>query len=119
MRLRKTHMAALMGIVALAVAACGGSSSSSGSSTSAAASSGSAAESGGATSAGGSAAPGGSTAGALTIRTGASLAPALTEQAAKFTAENGVPVNVQVVAGDDVQGQFVTASQAGTGPDLI
>jgi ABC-type glycerol-3-phosphate transport system substrate-binding protein len=28
MRLRKTHMAALMGIVALAAAACGGSSSS-------------------------------------------------------------------------------------------
>ena len=48
MRLRKTHMAALMGIVALAAAACGGSSSSSSSSTSAAASGGSAAASSGA-----------------------------------------------------------------------
>ena len=107
-----------MGIVALAVAACGGSSSSSGSSTSAAASSGSAADSGGATSAGGSAAPGGSSAGTLTIWADDLYAPVMQQVSQQFATDNGVTVKVELIA-KDLQSQFVTASQAGTGPDLV
>src|SRR6478609_7400787 len=122
MHLRKTRLAALAGIAALALAACGGSSTTSTSSTAAAGSSavGSAAATSAAASGGGSAAPAASTEGALTIWSSAQYAPILTEVSKQFTADNGIPVNVQTIAGaQSVQSQFITASQAGTGPDLV
>ena len=117
MRLRKTQMAALMGIVALAVAACGGSSSSSSSSSSsasAAASDGSAATSSGGGATDASAAAGGRSAGTLTIWADDLYGPAIKTASAQFATDNGVTVNVETVS-KDLQAQFVTASQAGTG----
>jgi arabinogalactan oligomer/maltooligosaccharide transport system substrate-binding protein len=112
MQLRKTRLAALTGIVAIALAACGSSSSSTSTT--------SAAGSGAATSAAtdGSAAPGGSAEGALTIWADNLYAPIMKDVAAQFTADNGIPVNVEEIA-SELQTQFVTASQAGTGPDLV
>jgi arabinogalactan oligomer/maltooligosaccharide transport system substrate-binding protein len=127
MHLRKTRLAALAGIAALALAACGGSSTTT-TSSSAAAPAGSAASGSAAASsapaagdtAGASAAPAASTEGALTIWASAQYAPILTEVSKQFTADNGIPVNVQSISGaQSVQSQFITASQAGTGPDLV
>lgn len=120
MHLRKLRLAAMTGIVAIALAACGGGSSTTTSSTPAAGSSAADAAAGEATTAAAdeSAAPAGSTAGALTIWTGAQDAKVMQEQGDRFTAESGIPVKVETIA-SDVQTQFVTASQAGTGPDLI
>ncbi len=129
MQLRKARLAAIAGVVALAVAACGGGSSTTASSTSAAggaAESGSAAASGdaaesetaAATSAAGTAAAGGSTEGTLTIWADDLYGPAIKEASAAFASDNGVAVNVETVS-KDLQAQFVTASQAGTGPDLV
>jgi arabinogalactan oligomer/maltooligosaccharide transport system substrate-binding protein len=118
MHLRKTRLAALAGIAALALAACGGSSTTASSSSAAGTS---AAASGAATSAAAgdaSAAPGGSTEGALTIWADNLYAPIMKEVSKKFTADNGIAVNVEEIA-KDLQTQFVTASQAGTGPDLV
>ncbi len=129
MQLRRSRLAAIAGVVALAVAACGGGSSTTASSTSAAggaAESGSAAASGdagesgtaAATSAADTAAAGGSTEGTLTIWADDLYGPAIKAASAAFAADNGVAVNVETVS-KDLQAQFVTASQAGTGPDLV
>jgi arabinogalactan oligomer/maltooligosaccharide transport system substrate-binding protein len=126
MHLRKTRLAALAGIAALALTACGGSSTTTTSSSAAApagsAASGSAAASSapaaGGDTAGASAAPQGSTAGTLTIWADNLYAPAMKPIAAQFAADNGVTVNVETIAAN-LQTQFVTASQAGTGPDLV
>lgn len=119
MHLRKTRLAALTGIVAIALAACGSSSSSSSSSSAGSSAAGSsAAASSAAGSAGGTAAAGGSTEGALTIWADNLYAPIMKDVAAQFTADNGIPVNVEEIA-SELQTQFVTASQAGTGPDLV
>ncbi len=117
MQLRRTRLAAMAGVVALAVAACGGGSSTTTSSTSAAAdgSAGSASEA--ATSAGETAA-GGATEGTLTIWADDLYGPAIKTASAAFASDNGVTVNVETVS-KDLQAQFVTASQAGTGPDLV
>jgi len=114
MHLRKTRLAAMAGIAALALAACGGGSSTTASSTSAA----------GATSGGDAAtsasagAPAGGSAGTLTIWADDLYGPAIKAASAPFAAENGITVDVQTVS-KDLQAQFVTASQAGTGPDLV
>ena len=60
----------------------------------------------------------GSTEGALTIWADDLYAPIMKEVSKKFTEDNGIPVNVELIA-SDLQTQFVTASQAGTGPDLV
>src|SRR6478609_4211394 len=123
MHLRKTRLAALAGIAALALAACGGGGSTTTTSSTAAAGSsaaGSAAATSAAASVGASAAPAASTEGALTIWSSAQYAPILTEVSKQFTADNGIPVNVQTISGTQtLQSQFITASQAGTGPDLV
>jgi len=117
MQLRKTGLAAMAGVIALAVAACGGGSSTTTSSTSAA---GSATGSGSvaATSAAGTAPAGGSTEGTLTIWADDLYGPAIKTASAAFATDNGVTVDVQTIS-KDLQAQFVTASQAGTGPDLV
>ncbi len=119
MHLRKTRLAAMIGIVAFAAAACGSGSSTTSSSTSAADSSagGSSAAADDTAAASGGAAVG-STEGALTIWADDLYAPIMKEVSKKFTADNGIPVNVELIA-SDLQTQFVTASQAGTGPDLV
>lgn len=44
----------------------------------------------------------------------------LQEVSKKFTADNGIPANVQVISGSQtVQSQFITASRAGARPDLV
>ena len=120
MHLRKARLAAFAGIAAIALAACGSSSTSTPSTTSAAgggaAESSAAAGDTAAATSGGAAA--GSTEGALTIWADDLYAPIMTEVSKKFTEDNGIPVNVELIA-SDLQTQFVTASQAGTGPDLV
>lgn len=44
---------------------------------------------------------------------------AITELGTAFGKENGVEVTVEVVPGDKLQAQFVTASQAGDPPDVV
>lgn len=72
--------------------------------------------------AGGTGAPtggaGGGDAGALTIWVDGLRAPAVKQAADAFGAENGITVNTEIVA-KDLQTNFVTASQAGKGPDLV
>lgn len=114
MHLRKSGLtAAVIGIAAMVLAACGGSSTGSGTTTSAAGGDGSAAT--GATTGGGAA---GGSAGTLTIWADDLYGPAMKEIGATFGEENGVTVNVETIS-KDLQAQFVTASQAGTGPDLV
>ncbi|MBM9466447.1 sugar ABC transporter substrate-binding protein [Nakamurella leprariae] len=125
MRSRHARLIALGGIVALLVAACGGSddggggttaaTSAAGAGTATSAATGTTAEESPATTGGG--APAGSAAGTLTIWTDALYAPPVKEAADAFAAENGVTVNVQAV--NETRTQFLTASQAGTGPDLV
>jgi arabinogalactan oligomer/maltooligosaccharide transport system substrate-binding protein len=55
---------------------------------------------------------------ALTIWADDKRAPAMREAADKFSRENGVTVDVQTVS-KDLQANFVTAAQAGKGPDLV
>ena len=120
MHLRKTtRLAAMTGILALALAACGGGSTTS-STTSAAAGSSAAGSSAAAddTAAASGGAAAGSTEGALTIWADDLYAPIMIEVSKQFTTDNGIPVNVELIA-SDLQTQFVTASQAGTGPDLV
>jgi len=56
--------------------------------------------------------------GALTIWVDDKRGPAMKEAANRFGQENGVTVNVELVS-KDLQANFVTASQAGKGPDLV
>ena len=129
MNLRKARLVALTGLVALAAAACGGGSSTGSAGTTAAASASVAASASGSasgsaaaestaadTAAGG--APGGSAEGTLTIWADDLYGPAIKTASAAFATDNGIAVDVQTVS-KDLQAQFVTASQAGTGPDLV
>src|SRR5690606_37753620 len=45
-------------------------------------------------------------------------APALEPSALAWGEENGLTVAVQVVPGDELQANFITANQAGNGPDI-
>ncbi len=54
----------------------------------------------------------------LTLWADGSNAPVMEKMGARFTEKTGVPVRVETIA-RDLQTQFVTASQAGTGPDLV
>jgi len=113
MHLRKSGLAAaLIGVTALVLTACGSSSGSGGTTAGGGATS---AGSGGAAASGGAA---GGSGGALTIWADDLYGPAMKTIGAKFGQDNGVTVNVETVS-KDLQAQFVTASQAGTGPDLV
>lgn len=63
-------------------------------------------------------APAGSVAGTLTIWCDDKRAAALKDAATKFGTDNNVKVNIQAVS-TDLQGTFVTASQAGNAPDIV
>lgn len=69
---------------------------------------------------GGSPSGGGDTAAplTLTIWVDDKRAPAVIESAERFQAESGVTVSVETIA-KELQTQFVTAAQAGKGPDLV
>ncbi len=54
----------------------------------------------------------------LTLWTDPLYGPTMETVAEQFTAETGVPIKVEQVA-SELQTAFVTASQAGTGPDLV
>lgn len=129
MNLRTLRAATAVAAAAMLAAACGGSTTpSAGGGTTAAAGSAVTSSSGPTADAstepapssagGGGAAPGGSTEGALTLWVDALFGDEMTKQAAAFSELNGVPMNVEVIA-ENLQTQFVTASQAGTGPDLV
>jgi arabinogalactan oligomer/maltooligosaccharide transport system substrate-binding protein len=66
---------------------------------------------------------GGSTAagagGALTIWADENRSKSLKLLGEQFGKENGVTVTIQVIPGDKLQTQFVTAAQAGKSPDLV
>ena len=105
MQIRRKSFLALGGLAATTtlLAACGGSDSgASGSSDS------------GASDAGGDAGSGSR----LVIWADEEKAPALEPSAKEWGEQNGVEVVVEVVPGDELQGNFVTANQAGNGPDV-
>ncbi len=54
----------------------------------------------------------------LTIMVDAERTPVMEELAQQFGEENGLTVEVQSIA-ENVQSQFVTAAQAGEGPDIV
>ncbi len=100
-KLRSHTIGVGLAALALLAAGCGGSSSDDG---------------------GGSADPGGGdqSAGDLLIWVGTGPGgEATTDIGASFGEENGVDVTVEVVPGDKLQAQFVTASQAGDPPDVV
>lgn len=108
MQIRRKNFLALGGLAAsmTVLAACGGDS-------------GSGADTGsgpGDASDGGGAAAGG--AGTLVIWADEEKAPALGPSAKAWGEENGIEVVVEVVPGDELQGNFITANQAGNGPDV-
>ena len=94
MRVRKWVSALLVAPLLVPVAACGGGADASGSSDAGAATA------------------------ALVIWADDKRAPAMKQAADRFKQETGVAVDVQVVS-KDLQANFVTASQAGKGPDLV
>ncbi|MGO1927584.1 MAG: sugar ABC transporter substrate-binding protein [Brachybacterium tyrofermentans] len=113
MQIRRQSFLALSGIAAgtTLLAACGGGDETAG---------------GGANDAGGASDAGGAEEGAAPARADADLviwtdeekAVSLEEPAAAWGKANDLTVAVQIVA-DDLQGNFVTADQAGNGPDMI
>ena len=107
MQIRRKSFLALGGLAAsmTVLAACGGGDSDSGGDT------------GGGASDGGGAAAGGSE-GRLVIWADEEKAPALEPSAKAWGEENGIEVVVEVVPGDELQTNFITANQAGNGPDL-
>ena len=120
MKIRRKNFLALGGVAAsmTMLAACGGSDSG----TDGGAAGGGASDGGGET--GGGEAEGGEE-GAVTradadlvIWTDAEKAASLEEPAAAWGEANGLTVAVQTVA-EDLQGNFITANQAGNGPDMI
>ncbi|ATG55192.1 maltose ABC transporter substrate-binding protein [Brachybacterium ginsengisoli] len=80
--------------------------------------SGSGSDAGGDTGGGASDSGGGDAAGKLVIWADEEKAPALEPSAKAWGTENGIEVVVEVVPGDELQGNFVTANQAGNGPDV-
>ncbi|AXK44769.1 sugar ABC transporter substrate-binding protein [Brachybacterium saurashtrense] len=107
MNIRRKSFLALGGVAAsmTVLAACGG-----GSDTSDGAS-------GGSSDAGGDAGSGGSS-GQLVIWADEEKAPALEPSAKAWGEQNGIDVVVEVVPGDELQANFITANQAGNGPDV-
>ena len=107
MQIRRKSFLALGGLAAsmTVLAACGG---------------GSGAESGGDSAAGASDGGGAEAAssGRLVIWADEEKAPALEPSATSWGEENGIEVVVEVVPGDELQGNFITANQAGNGPDI-
>jgi arabinogalactan oligomer/maltooligosaccharide transport system substrate-binding protein len=105
---------ALMAVMLLIVTACSGPSASAPATTSSQATtpSESAATASGATSSGVTAS------GDLLIWADDKRAAALTPLAAKFAADNGVNVKVEAISSDIIP-KFLTASQAGTAPDIV
>ena len=108
MKIRRKNFLALGGVAAsmTMLAACGGDSggeSTGGTDT-------------GTSDAGGDAATGG--AGQLVIWADEEKAPALESSAKAWGEENGIEVVVEVVPGDELQANFITANQAGNGPDV-
>jgi arabinogalactan oligomer / maltooligosaccharide transport system substrate-binding protein len=75
-------------------------------------------DTGGASDGGGASAGGGSGAGQLVIWADEEKAPALEPSAKAWGEENGIEVVVEVVPGDELQANFITANQAGNGPDV-
>ncbi|MGP5697072.1 sugar ABC transporter substrate-binding protein [Brachybacterium alimentarium] len=111
MQIRRKSFLALSGAAAgsALLAACGGDETAAGSS-----------DAGGASDAGGveeGAAPARADAD-LVIWTDEEKAASLEEPVATWGEANGLSVAVQIVA-DDLQGNFITANQAGNGPDMI
>lgn len=106
MQIRRKSFLALGGLAAgmTLLAACGGDSGSDTGTTAG----------GGASDAGG----GGGTAGTLVIWADEEKAPALEPEAKAWGEKNGIEVVVEVVPGDELQGNFITANQAGNGPDV-
>ena len=105
MQIRRKSFLALGGLAAgtTLLAACGGSDSDTDSGSG-----------GGGASDGG----GGSSAGQLVIWADEEKAPALEPSAKAWGEENGIEVVVEVVPGDELQANFITANQAGNGPDV-
>jgi maltose-binding protein MalE len=110
MRMRLKLWAGLAGVTALA--ACGGGGSGSGTASQSSSTSSAAAASPGAS----GVPPRGNA--DLVIWTDQLKAPAVQQVADKFSQENGIKVAVQVIA-SDLQAAFVTANQAGNGPDVF
>ena len=108
MQIRRKSFLALGGLAAsmTVLAACGGDDSSSGGTT------------GGGASDGGGAEAGGDSSGRLVIWADEEKAPALEPSATAWGEENGIEVVVEVVPGDELQNNFITANQAGNGPDI-
>ena len=107
MQIRRKSFLALGGLAAsmTVLAACGDDSSSGGTT-------------GGDASDGGGAAAGGDSSGRLVIWADEEKAPALEPSATAWGEENGIEVVVEVVPGDELQANFITANQAGNGPDV-
>ena len=107
MQIRRKSFLALGGLAAsmTVLAACGDDSSSGGTT-------------GGDASDGGGAAAGGDSSGRLVIWADEEKAPALEPSATAWGEENGIEVVVEVVPGDELQNNFITANQAGNGPDI-
>src|SRR5699024_2127029 len=61
---------------------------------------------------------GGASAGRLVLWADEEKAPALEPSAKAWGEENGIEVVVEVVPGDELQANFITANQAGNGPDV-
>ena len=109
MQIRRKSFLALSGLAAgtTLLAACGSSDTEGGADGG----------SGGGASDGGGAG-GGSSAGQLIIWADEEKAPALEPSAKAWGEENRIEVVVEVVPGDELQGNFITANQAGNGPDV-
>ena len=107
MQIRRKSFLTLGGLAAgtTVLAACGGSDSASEAGAAADASDG-----------GGTG--GGPSAGRLVIWADEEKAPALEPSAKAWGEENGIEVVVEVVPGDELQANFITANQAGNGPDV-
>lgn len=108
MQIRRKSFLALGGLAAslTVLAACGGNSETDEAPTS---------EAGGASDGGGAPAPSDAQ---LVIWADEEKAPALEPSALAWGEENGLTVAVQVVPGDELQANFITANQAGNGPDI-
>ena len=107
MQIRRKSFLALGGLAAsmTVLAACGGDSGAeSGEDSAAGASDGGGAEA--------------ASSGRLVIWADEEKAPALEPSATSWGEENGIEVVVEVVPGDELQGNFITANQAGNGPDI-
>ena len=115
MQIRRKSFLALGGLAASAtmLAAC------SGDSDTTSGSGGGGSDAGGASDAGGEGGVPAAPAGAqLVIWADEEKAPALEPSAKAWGEQNGITVAVQVVPGDELQANFITANQAGNGPDI-